>query len=122
VLVSECRVEGSESYRQGRVKIDRFTGGALETALFEEQPCVGGKVSLNVRVLNPTPAQMGLLALVARDLCEGLLPLGGGAAVGRGVMKGEVKVRLPGQQSEGALPDLQACVDALVKPREDDLP
>ncbi|MEW6754541.1 MAG: RAMP superfamily CRISPR-associated protein [Candidatus Latescibacterota bacterium] len=108
VLSNDSRV-----YRQSRNRIDRFTGGTVDQALFEEQPCVGGRATVQVDILNPSPAEIGLVALVARDLCDGLLPLGGGASVGRGVMKGCARVCVePGAGTVG-FPELQAYVDAL---------
>jgi CRISPR/Cas system CSM-associated protein Csm3 (group 7 of RAMP superfamily) len=92
VLITESIITGGSSYRQSRVKIDRFTGGAIDTALFDEQPSIGGKVSFDVILINPNDSEIGLLLLVARDLSCGFLPLGGGASIGRGVLKGDFKV------------------------------
>jgi CRISPR/Cas system CSM-associated protein Csm3 (group 7 of RAMP superfamily) len=91
VRVTESIITGCSSYRQSRVKIDRFTGSAIDTALFDEQPSIGGKVSFDVILLNPNDSEIGLLLLVARDLACGFLPLGGGASIGRGVLKGSFK-------------------------------
>jgi CRISPR/Cas system CSM-associated protein Csm3 (group 7 of RAMP superfamily) len=119
VLVTEAQVCDNRLYRQSRVKIDRFTGGAIDQALFEEQPCVGGSVAVQVDILDPTPAEIGLMALVARDLCEGLLPLGGGAAVGRGVLKGNASVRCSPDGKALPLSELQKYLDALANQPKD---
>lgn len=97
---------------QTRVKIDRFTGGAFESALFAEQPAFGGGFTLNLGLRLPTAAQLGLdvkgltsdevkallqpyweaeiglLLLVLKDLWTGFLPVGGSSSVGRGRLKG----------------------------------
>ncbi len=77
---------------QSRVAIDRFTGGALDTALFTEQPVFGGdqtEVSVFVKLINPTEGEVGLLLLLLKDLWTGDLPLGGEISVGRGRLKGK---------------------------------
>jgi CRISPR/Cas system CSM-associated protein Csm3 (group 7 of RAMP superfamily) len=91
---------------QTRVKIDRFTGGAFESALFSEQPLFGNKdtrVELDFTIRPPAPdprdlqqtpnhvkrSEIGLLLLLLKDLWTGDLPIGGEASVGRGRLRGE---------------------------------
>lgn len=77
---------------QNRVSIDRFTGGARETALFSEQPTFGGKdteVMIDVRLVNPKDYEVGLLLLLLKDLWTSDLPLGGEISVGRGRLQGK---------------------------------
>ncbi len=64
--------------------IDRFTGGGLDTAKFDA--VVLWKPAFRVRLFldNPEPWELGWLALVLRDLHEGLLTVGFGAAKGFG--------------------------------------
>jgi hypothetical protein len=93
VVVDEVTVVGGDARVQSRVKIDRFTGGALDTALFDEAPSMGGRVRFTVRVIEPPEekqrnAEIGLMLLAARDLAAGLVPIGGGVAVGRGILRG----------------------------------
>ena len=90
IIFSEARLEGNRTYRQTRVKIDRFTGGALDTALFDEEPAVGGEVTFDVFVLAPSPAQTALTLMTARDLLDGFFVIGGGANVGRGRLCGNI--------------------------------
>jgi CRISPR/Cas system CSM-associated protein Csm3 (group 7 of RAMP superfamily) len=81
---------------QTRVKIDRFTGGSFPTALFSEQPVWGKKdttIAVRVTAQQPTPAEIGLILLLLKDLWTGDLPLGGEISVGRGRLKGQ-KARL----------------------------
>jgi CRISPR/Cas system CSM-associated protein Csm3 (group 7 of RAMP superfamily) len=77
---------------QNRVSIDRFTGGARETALFNEQPAFGGgetTVTVDVRLIEPQCYEVGLLLLLLKDLWTSDLPLGGESSVGRGRLKGK---------------------------------
>jgi CRISPR/Cas system CSM-associated protein Csm3 (group 7 of RAMP superfamily) len=88
--ISENVVEGAKAdLVQNRVSIDRFTGGARETALFNEQPAFGGEIVVDLRLINPKESEIGLLLLLLKDLWTGDLPLGGESSVGRGRLKGK---------------------------------
>lgn len=99
ISVSETEIEGNYTRLvHTRVAIDRFTGGALESALFAEQPIFGGQAFLKLTVSNPTDAEIGVLLLVLKDLWTGFLPIGGEASVGRGRLKGcKATISYPGQ-------------------------
>lgn len=86
--VSERPVANGRSQRVTRVAIDRFTQGVVPTALFDEQPYVGGTVHLRFELRNPRDGEIGLLLLVIKDLLTGQLPVGGTSSVGRGVLIG----------------------------------
>ena len=80
-----------DEFVQNRVSIDRFTGGALETALFNEQPVFGGKdsrLTLTLCLREPGEAEIGLLLQLLKDLWTGDLPVGGQGSVGRGRLQG----------------------------------
>jgi len=87
--VSERPISNGRSQRVTRVAIDRFTQGVVPTALFDEQPHVGGAVRLRLELRNPRGREIGLLLLVLRDLLTGELPIGGTTSVGRGVLVGQ---------------------------------
>jgi CRISPR/Cas system CSM-associated protein Csm3 (group 7 of RAMP superfamily) len=93
VTAHETAIENARTdLVQNRVSIDRFTSGAREIALFNEQPAFGGDdtvLTLEVRLLNPQVHEIGLLLLLLKDLWTGDLPLGGEVSVGRGRLKGE---------------------------------
>lgn len=94
VWVKECVVENAADYVLTRVKIDRFTGGAYPSGLFTEQPIFGKpqdqtRVSVSLALRDPSPAQIGLLLLLLKDLWTGDLPLGGESGVGRGRLCGQ---------------------------------
>ncbi len=105
LLVAESVIERGRSFRQSRVKLDRFTGGAFESALFEEEPIFGlpdtsVKLHLSLRAPGAVDesasnesrqkwqAEIGLLLLALKDLWTGDLALGGAVGVGRGRLAG----------------------------------
>lgn len=93
VRFAEAEVGPGEIQVQGRVSIDRFTGAAKDSALFDEAAFwpneeAESHVAFRMSVDNPTHSEVGLLALAFKDLWLGDLPVGGGAAAGRGVLTG----------------------------------
>jgi CRISPR/Cas system CSM-associated protein Csm3 (group 7 of RAMP superfamily) len=93
LVVHESVVTGkTHDLVQNRVAIDRFTGGAYHGALFSEQPVFGTDettVNLDLELRNPTPAEIGLLLLLLKDLWTGDLSVGGGRSIGRGQLQGK---------------------------------
>ncbi len=90
ITIQEHLIEcGTNDRVQSRVSIDRFTGGALDTALFNQQPHFGGKLRLHLHLANPQDHEIGLLLLILKDLWTGDLPIGGERSVGRGRLRGQ---------------------------------
>lgn len=105
ISIAESAIINGQSLVQTRVKIDRFTGGAAESALFEEEPVYGDDnttVKLTLTIRPPAPdwlleahqaqvdgAEVGLLLLLLKDLWTGDLRIGGEASVGRGRLRGK---------------------------------
>lgn len=100
VTTDETEIKGGQTLYQTRVRIDRFTGGAFDGALFDEAPVYGKKnttVGFHLHVRNPKPEEIGLLLLTLKDLWTRDLPLGGEVSVGRGRLQGltaTVKIKL----------------------------
>jgi CRISPR/Cas system CSM-associated protein Csm3 (group 7 of RAMP superfamily) len=90
--IGEARLERSQSRRQTRVALDRFTQGAVDTALFDEQTEVGGRATGRLELRNPQDGELGVVLLVVKDLLDGMLPVGGSSSVGRGVLRGSATV------------------------------
>jgi len=92
VHVSEQQLTTGQYHVQSRVRIDRFTGGARDAALFEEAPLwpngPGHAAEISIVLEDPQPREQGLLLLALKDLWLGDLTLGGEAAAGRGVFEG----------------------------------
>lgn len=71
-----------------RNKIDRFTGGTVDTALFEERPYYNGETTLTIAVPKEDGADyiLGLFVLfILKDLENGFIALGGEVSIGRGL-------------------------------------
>jgi CRISPR/Cas system CSM-associated protein Csm3 (group 7 of RAMP superfamily) len=80
------------NYVQNRVSIDRFTGGAKDGALFSQKPVFSNRdvrVTLEIQLLEPDEAEIGLLLMLLKDLWTADLPLGGESSVGRGRLWGQ---------------------------------
>lgn len=92
LIVSESEIEdATNDLVQSRVSIDRFTGGALDTALFTEAPVFKTdktQIKINLRLQNPKNSEVGLLLLLLKDLWTSDLAIGGEASVGRGRLRG----------------------------------
>ena len=79
------------------VSIDRFTGGAIDGALFSEKVIDGRNRNLEFKtsILVKKPSgnseiftdALGCLELALKDIDRGTLPLGGGSGRGHGIFK-----------------------------------
>ncbi|MDP2160033.1 MAG: RAMP superfamily CRISPR-associated protein [Flavobacterium sp.] len=81
--------------QQTRIKIDRFTGGTMQGALFDSMPLFRKNKTNHDKVINikmcirePQDYEIGLILLVLKDLWTSDLPIGGEKNVGRGVLEG----------------------------------
>jgi CRISPR/Cas system CSM-associated protein Csm3 (group 7 of RAMP superfamily) len=79
---------------QYRIKIDRFTGGVINNALFDSMPIWAGQgdesmVTLELDIDRYLDWEAGLMLLVLKDLWNGDLAVGGEKNVGRGTLLGQ---------------------------------
>lgn len=77
--------------KQTRIKIDRFTGGTMDTALQEAQAVTkksNSTFNMVFEVKNHTPKDLELLLYLLKDLMSEDLAIGGDKNVGRGRLKG----------------------------------
>ncbi len=95
VIVEETILRNVEAEIQSRIKIDRFTGGTADTALFDSMPVWRGQggpqvvIKISMREYSEEKRWIaGLLLQVMKDLWTGDLPIGGEKAIGRGVLQG----------------------------------
>jgi len=108
--------------QQTRIKIDRFTGGAMDGALFEEMPVFSGpendptKFNIQIEVKDYKDWEVGLLLLLLKDLWTGDLPIGGEKSIGRGILRG-TGATLKLQISSG-----NSCKQGIVGAREYSFP
>ncbi|MGH8899550.1 MAG: RAMP superfamily CRISPR-associated protein [Egibacteraceae bacterium] len=93
--IAESVIDGGDPVRQTRIRVDRATQGVARGALFEEEPQIGGQVVVQLELRSPQRGETGLLLLLLKDLLDGDLPVGGSAAVGRGVVRGSAVVTFP---------------------------
>ncbi len=87
VVLSKCLAE-----LHHRIKIDRFSGGTIESALFDTRPVFTNfddKVqNIKISIQDYEDYEAGLLLLVLKDLWTGDLAVGGEKNIGRGVFQG----------------------------------
>lgn len=78
------------------VAIDRFTGGAIDGALFSEKTTNGigheYTTTLYVKKNILTDNIKDALEAALKDLCNGMLPLGGGVNRGNGIFSGSLTI------------------------------
>lgn len=72
---------------KNRIHIDKFTGGVMHGGLFNEKN-VSGKVEFHIVINNRNHPDntCGLLLLALRDMAIGVMSLGGGYNVGKGII------------------------------------
>ncbi len=95
--ITEKPITGSKRLRLSRIKIDRFTGGVVDNALFDEEPVYRGEVEVCMELWSPRDGETGLVLLLLKDLLTGDLPVGGTSSVGRGVVSGTATVTIDGK-------------------------
>ncbi len=86
IFIKESLIAGGQALPYIRKKVDRFTGGVVDSALFEEMPHYGGKVKLDIAIKKPEKCEIGLILLALKDMGNGIQPIGGDANIGRGIL------------------------------------
>lgn len=95
--ISDIYLERTESVLRPHVRIDNFTGGAQNGALFTESVEHGSEeFVLNILVDSTTEMEndkniLASLESAMEDLCKGRLPLGGSTNRGYGMFNGSLK-------------------------------
>lgn len=104
IYLNEDEVDNEKIFNH--VAIDRFTGGAMDTALFSEKVShlKEGKesITLKIHLDNPNLDAMCVQALenALLDITKGLLPLGGMTTKGFGMFTGSLTKSAPNNQNE----------------------
>ena len=72
---------------RNRIHIDKFTGGVMHGALFNEKN-VSGAVHFRIVIYdrNTPDSTCGLLLMALRDMAIGMMSIGGGFHVGKGII------------------------------------
>ncbi len=105
IIIEESKIDNSKKIDLTRNKIDRFSGGAANKALFSETAYFNGTTSLGIKVKKHIKQDednskiIGLIALVIKDIDNGLVALGGQTSIGRGLFKVE-NVTINGQDMD----------------------
>ena len=91
-----------------RIHIDKFTGGVMERALFSEKN-VSGEMKLRIAVSdkNTPDRSCALLLLALRDLAIGVMSLGSGYNIGKGIMEVDT-ITVTGRDGRKASIDFKA--------------
>jgi len=92
ILISDCYKENKEETKTfDHVSIDRFTGGAIDGALFQEKT-IAQKDTWEIEILlenNISSEFVDAFEKALNDIKTGMLPLGGMTAKGHGVFQEE---------------------------------
>ena len=97
VLMSDIIQQANVSPKVlNHVSIDRFTGGAIDGALFSEETLYAKGLSFELKLFVNNGAFDDKDVMIAfedtlKDLCSGMLPLGGGVNRGNGCFEGTIK-------------------------------
>lgn len=114
IIVEETNIENIVQERQHRIRIDRFTGGVSEAALFDSKPLwpISGEdemVTIKLTIDDYHDWEIGLILLILKDLWIGDLPIGGEKSIGRGVLRGiYANIQLPNKMY-----NIEQCADRL---------
>lgn len=104
IFLSDDKVSNDKIFNH--VAIDRFTGGAIDTALFSEKVSYLKKeddsIQLNITLSEEIDDKTSLYAFenALLDITKGLLPLGGMTTKGNGMFTGSLKVKFKGEEKE----------------------
>ncbi len=96
ILISDCFKEEKASSTKvfDHVSIDRFTGGAIDTALFNEQTIAqrdNWEVEILVEKSLEDTEYIKAFEKALKDVCNGMLALGGATTKGHGVFCGTLE-------------------------------
>lgn len=89
IKCSDIYLDVDKSQHVQHVAIDRFTGGAIDGALFDEAPIweLGLQLNAEIEFSDLSAFQTAVLMHALLDICTGDAPIGGGANRGNGVVR-----------------------------------
>lgn len=94
ILISDCfKSDHGKTKTFDHVSIDRFTGGAMEGALFQEKTVANDGEWYEIELLVHSDIQdieLKAFELALKDVTTGMLPLGGATTKGHGVFLGTI--------------------------------
>jgi len=92
VIFSDCFVTKADEKVFDHVSIDRFTGGAIDGALFQEKTIADDR-EYSIEILLEKDIEKEFVSAfeeTLKDIATGMLPLGGATTKGHGVFSGKV--------------------------------
>lgn len=135
VLVNEVYFDTAYTQEeQHRIRVDRFTGGVMNGALFADHPLrntKGEKLTfpLHIRIKDCTDSEAGLAMLLVKDLMTGQVTMGANRTIGCGRIRGNsVTIRYndesyvidgSGKVVTGQVETLESLVQSLHQCKED---
>lgn len=113
IVISESIIEGARPVPMTRSRINRFTAGTKNGALYSEISYFDGKTTLEYMIRKDEErdykALAGLMSLIVTDIEKGYVPVGGQAGVGRGLFSAD-----PDKESEyNEQINLDECLEQL---------
>lgn len=92
ILMSDLFIEMKDEKVFDHVAIDRFSGGAIEGALFQEKTThFDNEFKMEILLLdNVCSDELEAFENALNDICNGMLPLGGATTKGHGFFNGEL--------------------------------
>ena len=91
ILISDCYINKYNEKKFEHVKIDRFTGGASDGALFQEKTTQSDKFEIRLYLKSSVEEKYKkVFEKTLKEICNGLLPLGGMTTKGHGFFSGEL--------------------------------
>ena len=91
VLISDCFIDKFKQKKFEHVKIDRFTGGASDGALFKEKTTQSDEFEIRLYLKSSVKEKYKkVFEKTLKEICNGLLPLGGMTTKGHGFFSGEL--------------------------------
>jgi len=96
IVISESIIEDAKMLPMTRNKINRFTGGTVDSALYSEISCFDGRTKLEYFIKKELGYEslIDIMNLIVKDIQNGYVAIGGQTAVGRGLFEadGEITV------------------------------
>lgn len=91
IFIKESIIDdGKKLLKYTRNRVDRFTGGVVDSALFDEMPHYQGTVELNISLKKNGDVddkwRLALIKMALLDIGHGIQPVGGAANIGRGIL------------------------------------
>ena len=114
IVIRESIIKESKPLPMSRNKINRFTAGTVETALYSEVAYFGGNTTLEYLIKKDEErrykALIGLMSLITKEIANGYVAVGGQVGIGRGIFKENGSVGYSEDVKEAGMKDLYSLL------------